>query len=302
MKKPANAKQPDEVGTTGHVWDGIEELNNPLPRWWVWTLYATIVWAVIYTVLYPAWPLVSRATTGILGYSTRAEVAEAIAAVDTRNADLISALAGADLATLDQNPALHDFAVNAGAAIFRANCSQCHGSGAAGLQAAGYPNLLDDDWLWGGRIGDIAYTVAHGIRNEQSLDSRWTQMPAFGDMLATDEIAAVVAHLQAISGQGHDAAQAVSGAGLFADNCASCHGDNGEGGRDLGAPTLTDAIWLYGGDAAALTHTVAFARFGVMPAWSQEWRPAGGLTTAEINAVAAYVHQLGGGEPEPATP
>lgn len=289
----APQKKPD-VETTGHEWDGIEEFNNPLPRWWLWILYATIAWGVWYTIAYPAWPLIQGATAGYQGFSTRANVATEIAAVETANAGKMAELAAIDLATLSDNPDLQQFAVSGGAAIFRANCSQCHGSGAAG--AKGYPNLLDDDWLWGGSIDEIAYTVTNGIRNEQSPDARWTEMPAFGDMLEKSDIEAVVNHVLAISGQEHDAALAATGADVFAENCASCHGDLGEGSRDMGAPALNDAIWLYGGDAATLTETVSKARFGVMPAWSEQFRAGVGLDQAEINAVAAYVHQLGGGE------
>jgi cytochrome c oxidase cbb3-type subunit 3 len=285
-----------EISTTGHSWDGIEEYNNPLPRWWLWILYATIVWGVGYTIAYPAWPMISGATPGLLGYSTRANVAADIAAVEAANGELMTQLANVDLASLPEDEALHSFAVNGGAAVFRANCSQCHGSGAAGVQASGYPSLLDDDWLWGGTIDQIAYTVANGIRNEQSPDARWTQMPAFGEMLSGEEIGQIVAHIQAISGQDHDAIRASAGAPLFLDNCSACHGEAGEGNRGMGAPNLNDAIWLYGGDADTLTETITNARFGVMPAWSEEWRPAGGLSAAEVNAVAAYVHQLGGGE------
>lgn len=292
MSKSAPKKP--EVGTTGHVWDGIEELNNPLPRWWLWMLYATIVWGIGYVIAYPAWPLLTGATPGVLGYSTRAEVAADMAAVEAANADLMSALASADPTTLAANPDLHGFAVNAGAAVFRANCSQCHGAGAAG--AKGYPNLLDNDWLWGGAITDIAFSVSHGIRNEQSPDTRYSEMPKFGEMLAGPEIDALVNHVLAISGQTHDAALAATGTTLYADNCASCHGAAGEGNREFGAPMLTDAIWLYGGAAATLKESITTARFGVMPAWSQNWRVGTGLDQAEINAVAAYVHQLGGGE------
>lgn len=281
-------KQKEEVGTTGHSWDGIEEYNNPLPRWWLWILYATIVWGILYTIAYPAWPLIRGATPGILGYSTRAEVAAEIAAVQGANAPLMNALATVELAALSDDTELHQFAVNGGAAIFRANCSQCHGSGAAG--GIGYPNLLDDDWLWGGTIDEIAWSIDHGIRNEQSPDARWSQMPAYGEILSRNEIAAVVNHVLAISGQEHDAALSVEGEELFLDNCAACHGDGGEGNRDLGAPRLNDAIWLYGGSVDAITHSVTYSRFGVMPAWGTR------LNQAEVNAVAAYVHQLGGGE------
>lgn len=287
-----------DVGTTGHSWDGIEELNNPLPRWWVWVFYLTIIWGVGYTIAYPAWPLVKGATEGLLGYSTRGEVAEDIARVDAANADLLTALAAVDLTTITDDAELNSFAVNAGASIFAANCSQCHGRGAAGVQAAGYPNLLDDDWLWGGDIESIAYTVSHGIRNEQSFDSRWSQMPAFGTdgILLDEEIDQVVQYVLAISNQDHDATRAAAGEEVYLNNCASCHGDNGGGDISLGAPTLTDAIWLYGGDEDRLYETIYFSRFGVMPAWSEEYRAAGGLSQAEVNAVSAYVHQLGGGQ------
>lgn len=289
-------KNEQGYGTTGHSWDGIEEWNNPLPRWWLWTLYATIVYAVLYTIAYPAWPLVNRATAGLLGYSTRAEVAQQIETIAERNAAITERLASVELAALADDTELHGFAVNKGAAVFRTNCSQCHGSGAAGVAASGYPNLLDNAWLWGGTIDDIAYTVRHGIRNEQSFDARWSEMTAFDEILTDEEIAQVVNHVLAISGQAHDAGLAEAGATVFYDNCAACHGDMGEGNRDLGAPTLNDAIWLYGGSPETIEETVRYARFGVMPAWSEEFRGAAGLTDAEINAVAAYVHQLGGGE------
>ena len=283
------AKQPihKDPETTGHSWDGIEEFNNPLPRWWLWTLYATIFWAVIYTIAYPAWPLVNKATAGFLGYSTRAEVAEEIQTFADANAQIEAKLAAADITMVAADPELQSYARNAGAAVFRTNCSQCHGSGAAG--AKGYPNLLDDDWLWGGDIENIAFTVRHGIRNETD-EARYSQMPAFGDILSEEEIAQVVAYVQKISGTEHEASLAVAGETLFIDNCAVCHMEDGTGDREQGAPNLTDAIWLYGGDAETLTETVANARFGVMPAWGPR------LSDAEVNAVAAYVHQLGGGE------
>ncbi len=293
-KKPAD--QPTKVDTTGHSWDGIEEYNNPLPRWWLWTFYATIVWGVIYTLLYPAWPLVERATGGILGFSTRGQVEEQIATFEAQNSGLETELASVDLTTLADNGDLHNFAINKGAAVFRNNCSQCHGSGAQG--AEGFPNLLDDDWLWGGAIDEIAYTVTNGIRNEDSFDAHWSEMPAFGrDEILTDaQIAEVVQYVRQISGQDHDAGLAASGEEVFLEQCAACHMDDGTGDVGLGAPNLTDAIWLYGGDVATLTETITNSRFGVMPAWSQDYRSAFGLSESEINAVAAYVHQLGGGQ------
>ncbi|MBT8455134.1 MAG: cytochrome-c oxidase, cbb3-type subunit III [Rhodobacteraceae bacterium] len=286
----------DEVETTGHIWDGIEEYNNPLPRWWLWTFYATCIWGLLYTIAYPAWPLISQATPGLLGFSTRALVAEDIEEVNQANAALTERLATVELASISDDPELMNYAVNGGAAIFRANCSQCHGSGAAGVQASGYPNLLDDDWIWGGQIEDIAWTVAHGIRNEQSPDAHWSEMPAFGEILEEGEIASVVNYVLQLSGQEHDAAAATAGAKIYLDQCSACHGEQGMGDVGVGAPNLSDAIWLYGGDVETLTETITYSRFGVMPAWSEEYRPGQGLTDAEINAVATYVHQLGGGE------
>lgn len=278
-----------QVDTTGHSWDGIEEYNNPLPKWWLYIFYACIVWGIGYTIAYPAWPLLKEATPGLLGYSTRANVAADIDAVNQSNAELTKELSEIDLNILANNDELDRFATNWGAAVFRAHCSQCHGSGAAGVQGQGYPNLLDDDWLWGGTIEEVAYTVRHGIRNETDDDAHWSQMPAFGDMLEKDEIKAVVQHVLAISGADHDAAMAATGATVYADNCASCHADDGTGDVTQGAPNLTDAIWLYGGSKDQITETVKYSRFGVMPAWGQR------LSDAEVKAVAAYVHQLGGG-------
>lgn len=278
----------DGVGTTGHSWDGIEELDNPMPRWWLWTFYATILVALVYSILFPAWPLLTKATPGLLGWSSRADVRVEIQRFHDMNAELEDRLVTADLTTIAGEEDLHHFAVSSGGAVFRTWCVQCHGSGAAG--AVGYPNLLDDDWLWGGDIETIHYTVSHGIRNDADPDARYSEMPAFGEFLEAEEIDQVVQYVLNISGQPHDAALAAAGETVFMDNCVACHGEDGRGDRMQGAPNLTDALWLYGGSEDALRHTVTYARFGVMPAWK------GRLTEAEIRAVALYVHQLGGGE------
>lgn len=271
--------------TMGHDFDGIEELNTPMPRWWLITFYLTIFWGVVYTIAYPAWPMISGATGGLLGYSTRGEVAQAITEHDEANAALVAELVAADLGAFDPQTDLHRYAVARGGAVFRAQCSQCHGAGAAG--ATGYPNLLDNDWLWGGALPEIAYSVRHGIRNETDPDAHWSEMPAFGEILSKDEIATLVAFIPTLPA---GAAEASPGATLFADNCAACHGDAGLGMRDQGAPNIADAIWLYGGDVPSLTKTITEARFGVMPAWGQR------LSEADVRAVSAYVHSLGGGE------
>jgi cytochrome c oxidase cbb3-type subunit 3 len=280
--------------TTGHEWDGIEELNTPLPRWWLWTFYATIVWGVGYTIAYPAWPLVSSATQGLLGTSaagdTRLAVAEDIARFDAANADIKARLVEAELTAIADDAELNGFAVNAGAAVFRTWCAQCHGSGAAG--ASGYPNLLDNDWLWGGDIESIHLTIAHGIRNDEDADTRWSEMPRFGadGILETPQIDEVVQYVLKLSGQEHDATLAAAGETVYLDNCAACHMEDGSGDIYQGAPNLSDAIWLYGGDVASITDSVVNARFGVMPSWQNR------LSEDEVRAVALYVHQLGGGE------
>lgn len=270
--------------TMGHEFDGIEELNTPMPRWWLWTFYLTIIWGVGYTIAYPAWPMVSSATAGLLGYSTRAEVSADIADHNLSNAALVEQLNAVDLVAFDPQSDLHRYAVARGASVFRAQCSQCHGSGAAG--AVGYPNLLDNDWLWGGDLENVAHSVRHGIRNETDTDARYSEMPAFGDILEPEEIEALVKFVPTLAEADWDSAGGV----LFADNCAACHGDLGLGDRSQGAPNLADAIWLYGGDSESLTQTIAKARFGVMPAWGQR------LSEEDVRAVSTYVHSLGGGE------
>jgi len=278
--------------TTGHSWDGIEEFDNPMPRWWLWTFYLTIFWAVIYMIFYPAWPLINSATTGILGYSTRGEVAAEIARIDAENQVWYDRLMETDLAAITDDDELNRFAVNAGAAVFRAQCSQCHGAGAAGVQAGGFPNLLDDEWMWGGTIEDIETTVAYGIRNEEFQDARWSEMPAFGrdELLTGEEIDQVVNHVLSISGQEYDAALAEAGAEVYDFNCSSCHGVGGEGDIFVGAPALSNAIWLYGGDEATIRESVQNGLFGIMPGFSER------LPEAQVRAVAAYIHQSGGGQ------
>ncbi|WP_109465086.1 cytochrome-c oxidase, cbb3-type subunit III [Albibacillus kandeliae] len=290
MSQHTTDKRPGDPETTGHEWDGIEEFNNPLPRWWLYTFYLTIIWGIGYTIAFPAWPLINGATSGLLGFSTRAQVAEEIAAAEAANAAINDKLASVELTAIAGDPELDGYAVSAGGAVFRTWCAQCHGAGAAG--AKGYPNLLDDDWLWGGDIEAIHTTISHGIRNETDPDAHYSEMPAFGrdGILDRTQIAQVVNYVQSLSGTPNDASLVAEGQVVFEDNCVSCHMEGGVGDRDLGAPDLSDAIWLYGGDYDTLVQTVTNARFGVMPSWADK------LTEAEIRAVATYVHQLGGGE------
>lgn len=290
------AKQPvkkEDPSTTGHSWDGIEEFNNPLPRWWLWIFYACIVWAIWYSIAYPAWPGVKSATAGYLGFSTRAQVAEDIATAEAKNAAINEKLASVELASIATDPELEGYPKSAGAAVFKTWCAQCHQTNGAG--AVGYPNLQDDDWLWGGTMEDIHLTLLHGIRSETDDDSRYSEMPAFGrdELLEEEEISQVVNFVMSLTpnvNPPQDPSMVEAGAVVFEDNCAACHMEDGSGDRAQGAPNLADAIWLYGGDYAAISETVHNSRFGVMPDWNER------LSEAQIRAVATYVHQLGGGE------
>jgi cytochrome c oxidase cbb3-type subunit 3 len=278
------------VETTGHVWDGIKELNNPLPNWWRLTFYGTILWAIGYAVAYPAWPLLTTATKGMLGYSSRADLAASMKAADGAKAQFAEKIAQSDVAAILADPELSRFAKAAGASAFKVHCVQCHGSGAAG--SPGYPNLNDDDWIWGGKIDEIFVTINHGIRYAPDDDTRVSDMPAFGrdKLLDEGQISDVAWYVRKISGQEAQAEAALRGEPVFRENCASCHGDNGEGVRESGGPRLADAIWLKGGSHADIVAQVTSPRQGVMPAWGARL----GETTAK--QLAVYVHTLGGGE------
>ncbi|MBK5959097.1 cytochrome-c oxidase, cbb3-type subunit III [Rhodoplanes elegans] len=277
------------IATTGHEWDGIKELNNPLPRWWLWTFYACCIWAFGYWIVYPAWPLVSSYTAGVIGYSSRANVRADMVALQQLRGEKAAALAKADLADIEKDPNLLAFARAQGRAAFGDNCAPCHGTGATGSK--GYPNLNDDDWIWGGTLDALHQTLQYGIRSGHA-QARENQMPAFGKdgTLKKDEIVQVANYVRSLSGQPTRAGvDLAAGKQLFADNCAVCHGDDGKGNTELGAPNLTDRIWLYGGDEASLIETITNARAGVMPAWVDRLDPV------TIKALAVYVHTLGGG-------
>jgi cytochrome c oxidase cbb3-type subunit 3 len=276
--------------TTGHSWDGIKELNTPLPRWWVLTFYACIIWAFGYWIVYPAWPLLTGHTTGVIQYSSRADVAVELANLEKIRGDKMVTLGAAPLAEIEKDPALLALARARGKAVFGDNCAPCHGSGAAG--AKGYPNLNDDDWLWGGSLEQIEKTLQYGVRSGHA-EAHEGNMLAFGrdGTLKKPEIVTVANFVRALAGlptaKGYDAA---AGTKLFADNCAACHGDAGKGNPEMGAPNLTDNIWLYGSDEATIIETVTNGRNGVMPAW------IGRLDPATIKALTVYVHSLGGGQ------
>jgi len=276
------------VETTGHEWDGIRELNNPMPKWWLWAYYGSIVWGVIYMILYPAWPLVNEATKGVLGYSSRGELASEMEQAKRAQGDIMEQIRLQSLEDIMADPQLVQFATAGGASAFRVNCVQCHGTGAVGGQ--GYPNLNDDEWLWGGDVDAIHDTIVHGVRDAVDPDTRYSEMPGFADMLEPEEIRQVAAYVVSLSGTPRDASMVEPGAALYADNCASCHGDDAEGNRDFGAPNLADAIWLKVQGEAEIVAQIQAPKHGVMPAWGTR------LNSETIKQLAVYVHSLGGGE------
>jgi cytochrome c oxidase cbb3-type subunit 3 len=282
----------DATGTNlvGHEWDGIEELDTPLPRWWVYLFAACVVFSAGYVVAYPAIP----DTDGLLGWSSHGQLDATLKAEMAARAPRVNAIAATPIEALESKPGLMRSAIEGGRAAFKVNCVQCHGSGAAGSQ--GYPNLNDDDWLWGGDIAAIQTTILHGIRYPGHDEARFSQMPAFAEILTKRQIRQLVSYVRLLSGQDQPSRAATAGAALFAENCASCHGSDGKGNRELGAPNLSDGIWLYGGDRETLAHSIANARAGAMPHF------AGRLDDVTIKMLAAYVHSLGGGETSPAQP
>lgn len=275
--------------TTGHEWDGIKELNRPLPKWWLYVLYATIAFSLVWWVLYPSWPGITGYFGGILGYDQREAFLERMAVADTQRAAYLAQLQDASLEEIASDPDLRTIAFAGGAAAFADNCAPCHGLGAAGQGF--YPSLADDAWLWGGTLDAIYQTILYGVRSEHP-DTRFNEMPAFGAMeiLSRDQINDVAEYVLEISGQEHDPAAAERGAAVFAEQCVACHGESGQGIEELGAPDLTDQLWLYGGTKRDLVQQIYAPRQGVMPAWT------GRLDPPTIKSLAVYVHGLGGGQ------
>ncbi|MGH1350883.1 MAG: cytochrome-c oxidase, cbb3-type subunit III [Methyloligellaceae bacterium] len=274
--------------TTGHEWDGIKELNTPLPRWWLWTFYATIVWAIGYCIAFPSIPLITESTKGLLGYSSRAEVEKDIAKAKAGQEKYLKKISALPLEDIVKDSDLSTFAVAGGRSAYQVNCVQCHGTGAAG--SIGYPNLNDDDWLWGGKLENIYITIKHGIRFEQDEDTRASDMPAFGkdEVLNKEQIKQVSEFVLSLSKSSHDTNIAAKGAAIFKDNCASCHGEKGEGNQEVGAPRLNDAIWLYGGDRETIIRMVSNPKNAVMPAWAHR------LDDVTIKQLAIYIQSLDG--------
>ena len=293
---PTKAEKDSITGrnTTGHVWDGIKELDTPLPKWWLWVFYACILWSIGYWVLYPSFPWINGYLTGIYGYSQRAELEEQVAAAREAQSVYLDRIAEMTPAEILEDAELTTFALAGGAASFADNCAPCHGLGGSG-NPGGFPVLADDDWLWGGTLEEIEYTIRHGIRNDDDFDARLSQMPEYGGefgLLANDEIQHVADYVLSLSGgeTEADAETLAAGAEIFGMQCAMCHGDNGGGMQMLGAPNLTDAIWLFGGDRTSVIQQISAPQHGVMPPWAPR------LEGSTISMLTVYVHQLGGGQ------
>jgi len=279
------------TATTGHVWDDIRELNTPLPRWWLWLFYVTIVWSVGYWVVYPSWPLLSSFTTGTFNWSSREAVVSDLDALKAQRGPMVSRLAAASPQEIVADQQLLEFARAQGRPVFGENCAPCHGAGGGG--GKGYPNLNDNDWIWGGKLDEIAETIRYGIRSGDPKARQGVAMPAFGrdNMIKRADIETVAEYVRTLGGLAPDPkADLAAGKAIFGQNCVGCHGDAGKGNRDLGVPDLTDAIWLHGSDKATIVDGIWNGRAGVMPAWT------GRLDDTTIKALAVYVHTLGGGE------
>ncbi|MGQ9368125.1 cytochrome-c oxidase, cbb3-type subunit III [Azospirillum sp. ST 5-10] len=286
------------VETTGHEWDGLRELNNPLPKWWLYIFYVTIAWSLVYYVLYPAWPLGSSYTKGALGWSMREEIVEKLAEAKAAQGKFLTAIAAKSVDEIQQDKDLLAFAMAGGRTMFNENCAACHGAGGQG--AKGFPTLADDVWMWGGgTTADIYRTIQHGIRanDGETRGVVGSGMTAFGKdgILDRTQIDQVSDYILSLNGRQHDAAKAGAGKTVFEENCVACHGPNAEGSEaaglpDVGAPPLVTSNWLYGGDKTALVETITNGRAGVMPNWAAR------LDDTTIKQLAVYVHNLGGGK------
>ncbi|MFL5338220.1 MAG: cytochrome-c oxidase, cbb3-type subunit III [Geminicoccaceae bacterium] len=278
------------VETTGHEWDGIRELNNPLPKWWVYTFYVSIAIAVVMWVLFPSWPTGRSYFPGLLRSNERLDFERRYAAAKSAQSQWTDRIAALDAAAIQVDPELVQFAIAGGEKSFKNNCATCHGLGGAGQGF--FPSLADDSWIWGGTIDQIELTIRHGIRNGEDPDARDNAMPAFGvdGLLDKGQIADVTQHVLSLTHRATDAEAAGRGAAVFAENCASCHGEEGQGVQELGGPALNDMIWLYGGEPSQITAQIHRPRLGVMPNWQ------GRLDDTTIKMLAVYVHSLGGGQ------
>jgi len=283
----------DSAQTTlirSHEWDGIQEMDNPLPRWWLYVFYASVAVSLLYYVLYPAIPFFNSHTTGTLDYTARKALDTAMAEAAAGQAVYFEQISAKTPAEIIADPNLLNFALAGGKAVFADNCAPCHGAGGAGRP--GFPSLADDAWIWGGTLDSIQQTVRHGVRWQQDEDTRVSEMPRFGvDALLTPaQITDTAQYVLSLTNKATDPEAVKRGMPVFAEQCAVCHGATGEGNQELGAPRLSDAVWLYGGTLKEISSQISASRHGVMPAWQ------GRLDDPTIKILTVYVHSLGGGK------
>ena len=275
--------------TTGHEWNGIEELETPIPRVVIFFLVVTTLFAIGYWVLMPAWPLGVTYTKGLLGIDQRAVVTKQVKDAATARAAWTGRIAEASLADIAADPVLMTHVRETGRTLFIDNCAACHGT--RGTGGPGFPNLAAKAWLWGGAPETIAETIRIGI-NSTNEDTRISQMMAFGGdgMLGDGEVRAVTAYVRSLSGLpmgADDTARIEASKDIFAANCVACHGEDARGSTEAGAPDLTDAAWIYGSDTQTVFTTIYSGRQGHMPHWE------GRLTPVDIKLLALYVGTLG---------
>ncbi len=280
--------------TTGHEWDGIKELNTPLPKWWVYVFYTCIVWAIGFWILYPSWPTLDAYFGGVLNQNDHVELRQETAAVAQERDRFRSRIAALSVAEVEADPELRTFAMASGRAVFNEACSPCHQVGAGGTE--GYPSLVDDKWIWGGTSEAIYQTIKYGVRNENphSRDPEKTGMQAFGGILTPKEIEQVAEYVAESLSQGKKIAD-MPGQKIFQENCVVCHGDHGQGDKTLGAPPLNVPVgWTFKRSnetlKQAIVRQVTNPQKGYMPDWSSR------LSDPVIKELTVYVHTLGGGQ------
>jgi cytochrome c oxidase cbb3-type subunit III len=273
--------------TTGHEWDGIRELNTPLPKWWVYVFWATVVWAIGYWVVYPSWPTLNGYSHGLWNYSSRGELDAELAAQKKARSVWLTKIEAASVEDIEKDKTLLQYAMVGGKVLFNENCAACHGVG--GVGAVGYPNLTDDEWLWGGTVGEIEQTIKFGVRNTNANSHTSEMMPfGTGEALSAEQVGQVADYVLSLAGKAPAAGS--PGEALFTERCVACHGEGGVGNKDMGAPALNNQIWLYKGNKDAIVAQVTKPKHGSMPAWSER------LDASTIKLLAVYVHNLGGGK------
>ena len=271
--------------TTGHVWNGIRELNTPFPRIVIWALVLAFLYSVVAWVLLPAWPTGRSFTRGTLGLRQEQVAMQGVERLEKVRGPWLARFGQTDnLDAAAADTGLMATAMPAARRLFADNCAACHGTHGTG--GPGFPDLTDGDWLWGGSLAEIAETIRVGI-NSAHPDTRASRMMAFGrdGVLPRDVVRALADYVVALRAGTADTQGAAAEA--FAENCAACHGENGQGGLGTGAPALTGERWIYGGDRQTILATIWGGRHGVMPAWADR------LSEAEINLLAVFVHRLG---------